>query len=79
MASQNINLGRVVGLSVYEIAVRNGYKGTEAQWIADLQSSGGLPVVSSADDGKVLAVENGVWVAAAVSGSTLKNAGGVSF
>lgn len=32
-----INLGRVVGRSAYEEAVRLGYEGTEAQWLETLK------------------------------------------
>lgn len=34
-----INLGRVVGYSAYEVAVQNGFVGTEEQWLASLKSN----------------------------------------
>lgn len=36
-----INLGRVVGYSAYEIAVQNGYVGTEEEWVASLKGRDG--------------------------------------
>lgn len=36
-----VNLGRVVGQSAYEIAVENGYVGTEEQWLASLKGAKG--------------------------------------
>ena len=35
------NLGRVVGLSAYEVAVKNGYIGSEAEWLASLKGDTG--------------------------------------
>lgn len=35
------NLGRVVGYSAYEVAVQNGYEGTEQQWLASLKGETG--------------------------------------
>ena len=35
MASQN--LGRITGLSAYEIAVKNGFEGTEQEWLDSLK------------------------------------------
>lgn len=32
-----INIGRVVGYSAYEIAVKNGFEGTEQQWLDSIQ------------------------------------------
>ena len=37
----SINLGRVVGYSAYEIAVQNGFVGTEAEWLASLKGDTG--------------------------------------
>lgn len=37
-----VNLGRVVGYSAYEIAVQNGYVGTEEQWLASLKGRDGI-------------------------------------
>lgn len=36
-----INLGRVVGYSAYEIAVQEGFVGTEAEWLASLKGAKG--------------------------------------
>lgn len=36
------NLGRVVGQSAYEIAVKNGFSGTEAQWLESLRGEQGI-------------------------------------
>lgn len=36
-----INLGRVQGLSTYEIAVKNGFTGTEEEWIESLNGKDG--------------------------------------
>lgn len=36
-----VNLGRVVGYSAYEIAVQNGFVGTEAEWLASLKGETG--------------------------------------
>ena len=35
------NLGRVVGLSAYEVAVKNGYIGSETEWLASLKGETG--------------------------------------
>lgn len=37
------NLGRVVGDSAYEVAVANGFVGTEQEWLASLKGDRGLP------------------------------------
>lgn len=37
-----IDLGRVKGLSAYEIAVENGFKGTEQEWLLSLKGEQGL-------------------------------------
>lgn len=36
-----INLGRVVGYSAYEVALQNGFVGTEAEWVASLHGKDG--------------------------------------
>lgn len=36
-----VNLGRVVGYSAYEIAVQNGYVGTEQEWLLSLKGAKG--------------------------------------
>ena len=50
------------GASAYELALRGGFVGTEAQWLASLRGSG-LPELSAEDDGKLLAVVNGAVAA----------------
>ena len=36
-----INLGRVQGKSAYEIAIENGYEGTEQEWLQSLKGKDG--------------------------------------
>lgn len=36
-----VNLGRVTGYSAYEIAVQNGYEGTEQEWLLSLKGAKG--------------------------------------
>ena len=36
-----VNLGRVVGYSAYEIAVQEGFVGTEEEWLASLKGADG--------------------------------------
>ena len=64
------------GYSAYDIAVLNGYSGTQEEWLASLQGpqgiqgiqgkqgepGKGLPDVTAADNGKVLMVKNGALV-----------------
>lgn len=38
-----IDLGKVVGRSAYEIAVQNGFEGTEQEWLASLHGQKGDP------------------------------------
>lgn len=38
-----IDLGKVVGRSAYEIAVQNGFEGTEQEWLASLHGEKGDP------------------------------------
>lgn len=35
--AKTFNLGKVVGKSAYEVAVANGYTGTEAEWLKTLK------------------------------------------
>ena len=44
-----VNLGRVVGYSAYEIAVQEGFVGTEAEWLASLKGDRGANGPSGAD------------------------------
>ena len=48
-----VNLGRVVGYSAYEIAVQEGFVGTEAEWLASLKGDTGNtgPAGADGDDG----------------------------
>lgn len=45
-----VNLGRVVGYSAYEVAVNNGYVGTEAEWLASLHGRDGVDGTVSFDE-----------------------------
>lgn len=38
---ETFNLGRIIGYSAYELAVQEGYTGTEAEWLASLQGPTG--------------------------------------
>jgi len=53
------------GASAYELAVRAGYTGTEAEWLLSLKGEPGvgLPAVTAADEGKLPRVVNGAWEA----------------
>lgn len=44
-----INLGRVQGLSAYEIAVKNGFTGTEEEWLQSLNGKDGKNGVDGRD------------------------------
>ena len=33
-----VSIGRVKGLSAYEVAVKNGYKGSEQEWLESLNA-----------------------------------------
>ena len=48
-----VNLGRVVGYSAYEVAVQNGFVGTEEEWLASLKGETGNtgPTGADGDDG----------------------------
>lgn len=43
-----VNLGRVVGRSAYEEAVRLGYEGSEADWLQSLNGTDGKTAYESA-------------------------------
>ena len=51
------------GASAYELALRNGYVGTEAEWLLSLKGEpgDGLPAVTAADNGRLLRVVNAAW------------------
>lgn len=49
-----IDLGKVVGDSAYEIAKKNGYSGSETEWLASLHGSDGNSGVASADGVEVV-------------------------
>lgn len=53
------NLGRVTGKSAYEIAVDNGYIGTEAEWLESLKGGGEGSVGADGKSAYEIAVENG--------------------
>lgn len=62
-----VDLGRVVGLSAYEVAVENGFVGTEEEWLASLKGPKGDP--SSADinlSGSVITVTNNAGEASSI-------------
>ncbi len=70
-----VNPDVIRGKSAYEIAVMNGFDGTEQEWLASLigpqgiqgkqgEPGKGLPDVTAADNGKVLMVKNGALVLA---------------
>ena len=44
-----VNLGRVVGYSAYEVAVQEGYQGTEQEWLASLKGDTGNTGPTGAD------------------------------
>lgn len=48
-----VNLGRVVGYSAYEVAVQEGFVGTEQEWLASLKGDTGNtgPTGADGDDG----------------------------
>lgn len=63
------NAGRVTGLNAYELAVQNGYTGTEAEWLEEIHSGqaglviGGYPVnISSLEPGDLLVFEGNSWI-----------------
>ena len=47
-----VNLGRVTGYSAYEVAVQNGFVGTEQEWLASLVGPQG-PTGSQGPQGEV--------------------------
>ena len=68
----SVNLGRVVGYSAYEIAVQNGFVGTEAEWLASLQGSNG----ADGKDGSSATIQVGtVSTGAAGSDAVVTNVG----
>lgn len=53
--SATINLGRVVGYSAYEVAVQNGFEGTESEWLESLQGDGvGFQTITTQQDGTMI-------------------------
>lgn len=68
------NLGRVVGDSAYEIAVANGFVGTEQEWLASLKGTDGFsPTASVVKTGSVATItitdENGTTTASIYDGA----------
>lgn len=53
-----INLGKIVGRSAYEDAVRLGYSGTEEEWLASLKGTDGKTAYESAVDGGFIGTED---------------------
>ena len=67
-----VNLGRVVGYSAYEIAVQNGFEGTEAEWLASLKGETG----ADGQDGSSATIQVGtVSTGAAGSDAVVTNVG----
>lgn len=65
------NLGRVVGESAYEVAVSQGYTGTESEWLASLQGQAGFSPVATvartaSDDGAVITITDNTGTTSAV-------------
>jgi hypothetical protein len=56
----SVNLGKVVGDSAYEVAVANGFVGTEAEWLASLKGTDGTdgfsPIANVTQDGDVTTI-----------------------
>ena len=74
----SVNLGRVVGYSAYEIAVQNGFVGTEAEWLASLKGDDGQtgPAGQDGQDGAAATIEVGtVTTGAAGSNAVVTNVG----
>lgn len=65
-----INLGRVVGRSAYEEAVRQGYVGTESQWLETLKGEDAYQI--AVDEGYVGTKEQ--WLAGLKGQSAYQNA-----
>lgn len=69
--SSSVNLGRVVGDSAYEVAVSQGYTGTESEWLASLQGQAGFSPVATvartaSDDGAVITITDNTGTTSAV-------------
>lgn len=68
----SVNLGRVVGYSAYEIAVQNGFVGTEAEWLASLKGNNG----ADGQDGSSATIQVGtVSTGAAGTDAVVTNVG----
>lgn len=64
LSKENVSLVQR-GKSAYEIALEHGFVGSEKEWLASLKANCDiLEQVTSADNGKILSVENGksTWV-----------------
>lgn len=77
------NLGRVVGDSAYEVAVANGFVGTEQEWLASLKGTDGVsPTASVVKTGSVATItitdENGTTTASIYDGASGGGGSGAS-
>ena len=69
--SSSVNLGRVVGDSAYEVAVSQGYTGTESEWLASLQGQQGFSPIATvartaSDDGAIITITDATGTTSAV-------------
>ena len=67
----SINLGRVVGDSAYEVAVSQGYTGTESEWLASLQGQEGFSPIATvartaSDDGAIITITDNTGTTSAI-------------
>ena len=65
------NLGRVVGDSAYEVAVSQGYTGTESQWLASLKGQEGFSPVATvtrtaSNDGALISITDSAGTTSAI-------------
>ena len=66
-AWQSLPYGGVDGASAYDVAVQNGFVGTEQDWLNSLQGADGVGVPAGGNEGQVLAKNSNndydtIWV-----------------